>query len=766
MITKNLSTLKIHKLTREQYERELNAGNIDTDAIYLTPDEAADLSHLATKAELANYAQKTDLESLETISAAQAKLAEAKAYADGKAPMVHNHDTAYDAKGAANTALENAKAYVGEAIKNFITSSAVDSKISSHNVSGSAHNDIRTLITTLTNRFNALANSDDETLDQLSEIVAYIKSNKSLIDTITTNKVNVADIINNLTTNVSNKPLSAAQGVALKSLIDALTQVVSGKADAQHTHSYLPLSGGTLTGDLTVPNINVTGTTSKMASHYYHKLYEDNNVYVHYYDTTDFSKTTTATLRVSDATNKTFRALQFSGDGNFKWNNSQVLTEHNYGSYIRTLPYLAATQAFSPAAGKDANLTAGTSRLYANALVISNPTTANDVGWVRVTGTGESDTILELATGDDGGGSTCEAIVARQYNTSNGAARQAVLLASNGTSSFPVSVTAPSFIGSLNGNANTATTLQTARTITIGKSSKSFNGSGNLSYSLTDMGIETPAFKSYSSFKTASSGAEGWYTLFTMNDSVVGSVMCFIKAYAHSSCIFIVSKGYSSNTTLSILDYNSSSNGSYAYVKAIRTLSDGQVQALINKGTVNMTVQIVGGKGSIFPVAELICDTSSPSVQITRTLEQGKIIAGGFVGSLTGNASSASVTSVLSVNNTESKSVGRLQFFQKDADSTINPDTNWWSVLRTQHAGYSNGYWQEMAYAFHSDDIKFRRNVNGTKTAWKTIAWSDHTHSTYLPLTGGTMTGTLVINKNTDANQTSATSPGSYCWWN
>lgn len=56
----------------------------------------------------------------------------------------------------------------------------------------------------------------------MSEIVAYIKSNKSLIDGITTGKVSVSDIIDNLTTNVSNKPLSAKQGVALKALIDAI----------------------------------------------------------------------------------------------------------------------------------------------------------------------------------------------------------------------------------------------------------------------------------------------------------------------------------------------------------------------------------------------------------------------------------------------------------------------------------------------------------------------------------------------------------------
>ena len=39
MITENLTTLKIHKLTQEQYERELAAGNIDENALYLTPDD-------------------------------------------------------------------------------------------------------------------------------------------------------------------------------------------------------------------------------------------------------------------------------------------------------------------------------------------------------------------------------------------------------------------------------------------------------------------------------------------------------------------------------------------------------------------------------------------------------------------------------------------------------------------------------------------------------------------------------------------------------
>ena len=97
------------------------------------------------------------------------------------------------------------------------------SQVAAHNTGTDTHSDIRLLISGLTDRINALADSDDTTLDQLSEIVAYIKSNRTLIEAITTSKVSVSDIIDNLTTNASNKPLSAAQGVALKALIDAIT---------------------------------------------------------------------------------------------------------------------------------------------------------------------------------------------------------------------------------------------------------------------------------------------------------------------------------------------------------------------------------------------------------------------------------------------------------------------------------------------------------------------------------------------------------------
>lgn len=117
--------------------------------------------------------------------------------------------------------------------------------VSAHNTASDAHSDIRLLVEGLTTRLNALANSDDTTLDQMAEVVAYIKANRELIESVTTAKVNVTDIIDNLTTNASNKPLSAAQGVALKALIDAL----EGKATGWDA-KYAKPSGGIPKTDL------------------------------------------------------------------------------------------------------------------------------------------------------------------------------------------------------------------------------------------------------------------------------------------------------------------------------------------------------------------------------------------------------------------------------------------------------------------------------------------------------------------------------------
>ena len=125
--------------------------------------------------------------------------------------------------------------------------------VAAHNVSGAAHADLRALIEGPPNRPTARADSDDTTLDQLSEIVAYIKSNKALIDAVTTGKVSTSDIVDNLTTNASGKVLSAAQGVALKGLIDAI--VIPDKLPNPQP---LTINGQSYNGSAAV-NITITG---------------------------------------------------------------------------------------------------------------------------------------------------------------------------------------------------------------------------------------------------------------------------------------------------------------------------------------------------------------------------------------------------------------------------------------------------------------------------------------------------------------------------
>ena len=135
------------------------------------------------------------------------------------------------------------------------------SAVSSHNTAEDAHEDIRLLITGLTSRLNALADSDDTTLDQVSELVAYIKANRSLIEQVTTGKVSVSDIVDNLTTNVSNKTLSAAQGVALKALIDAITvptKISQLENDSGYLTEHQDLTPYAKTTDLTAHTGNST----------------------------------------------------------------------------------------------------------------------------------------------------------------------------------------------------------------------------------------------------------------------------------------------------------------------------------------------------------------------------------------------------------------------------------------------------------------------------------------------------------------------------
>ena len=118
----------------------------------------------------------------------------------------------------------------------------------------------------------------------------------------------------------------------------------------------------------------------------------------------------------------------------------------------------------------------------------------NDAFRIAVGGSAKNGWV-ELATADDG----TESIYVRQYANAKTdgfvtPTRTATLLDGSGNTSFPGKVTAPNFIGSLNGNAATATKLQTPRTLSLtGKAtgSATFDGSANAAINVTSVNADT-----------------------------------------------------------------------------------------------------------------------------------------------------------------------------------------------------------------------------------------------------------------------------------
>ena len=105
MLTENLSTLKIHRLTQEQYNRELAAGRIDENAIYLTPDNGVN----GGSSPSINYIET------KTVYLGEDVLGSA-ILGDGwvKSEGVYTHSAGYDADLTFETTVEDGSIYILE----------------------------------------------------------------------------------------------------------------------------------------------------------------------------------------------------------------------------------------------------------------------------------------------------------------------------------------------------------------------------------------------------------------------------------------------------------------------------------------------------------------------------------------------------------------------------------------------------------------------------------------------------------------------------
>lgn len=163
---------------------------------------------------------------------------------NGKSDLSHDHNSLYyteneintklssirsefETKDDAETKLNESRSYTDEAILDLTSHSDVNNAITAHNTSSETHNDIRLSIGDLITKLDNFLNVDDETVDQLSEVLALIENNRGTLESITVNKVNVTDIIDDLITANNSKVLSANQGVIINGLIDVLRDSIN-----------------------------------------------------------------------------------------------------------------------------------------------------------------------------------------------------------------------------------------------------------------------------------------------------------------------------------------------------------------------------------------------------------------------------------------------------------------------------------------------------------------------------------------------------------
>ena len=190
----------------------------------------------------------------------RSEITEIKESLNDKANSTHNHDEFYYTETEVDSLIDNTKTYVDSKVSDLTTTSTVNNKITAHNTNETAHSDIRALIDGLSAQLEQFLDVDDTTVDQLSEVLTLIENNKGTLESLTTTKINVSDIVDNLTTSSATKVLSAKQGVAIKELIDALQAEVDTNLATQTSH----INNKSNPHEVTLSQLGVTATSGEL----------------------------------------------------------------------------------------------------------------------------------------------------------------------------------------------------------------------------------------------------------------------------------------------------------------------------------------------------------------------------------------------------------------------------------------------------------------------------------------------------------------------
>lgn len=128
MITENLSTLKIYKLTQEQYDKRLEEGTLEENALYLTPEEEIDLSGYATIELLDEKANISHIHSVADVNELQSMLDTLNQNISDKSDVGHTHEISdiTNLQTSLDEKVSTSRTINGKALSEDITLSATD----------------------------------------------------------------------------------------------------------------------------------------------------------------------------------------------------------------------------------------------------------------------------------------------------------------------------------------------------------------------------------------------------------------------------------------------------------------------------------------------------------------------------------------------------------------------------------------------------------------------------------------------------------------
>jgi hypothetical protein len=421
--------------------------------------------------------------------------------------------------------------------------------------------------------------------------------------------------------------------------------------DASHTHSYLPLSGGTLTGTLTLPTLKLTPDASDTTAHRLAVYDSGTTSYGMMLWNTNGTAGDWSTMIYGP--NQSSRRISFG-----KINGSSFLTH----SDISEIAYFDLDDS---SLNLNGNIKVGNSNTLSNegfelngtSSIGLRATNANgyisltplNTGWAHVY-TDRSNFIFNkpVYSIDDKFSSYDADLQLQRAGTTK------LTLGSAGAS-FVDNVTAPTFVGALSGNASTASTASTATTLT------------GLTSTITELNYVdgvTSAIQTQLNNKAplASPGLTGTPTAPTATAGT-NTTQIATTAFVQSAVSSLVSSAPEALNTLNELaaalgdDPNfattvatdigtkvSKSGDTMTGTLVVPTIDMGAT-GVINFNKVTGTVsKIVGASNGLDfysdnPIRFIESDASSATITISTN--SGSITANSFIGSLSGNASTA-----------------------------------------------------------------------------------------------------------------------------